>query len=98
MITIENVKKKSEAYKGEISFCDYLLHVVKYMPQQGITKESIRLEIKIMDSLEKQKMESQLSIEDSHIQYLQNKSNGMGWILREMWIVEFTETLENIKL
>jgi hypothetical protein len=98
MITIDNTKVKSEQAGKEVTFCDYLLQIAKHIPyQQGLTRENIKLELKVIDSLESQKEKEQLSIDDSYVQYLKEKELNMTWIIREKWLVEFGETLQNIK-
>lgn len=99
MITIENIKKKSEQAGVEISFCDYLLQIAKHIPpQQGITREMIKKELKIIDSLESQKDKKELSIDDSYVQLLKEKELNMSWVIRESWLVEYGEMLQDIKL
>ena len=52
---------------------------------------------KYIESLESQKKEEKLSIDDSYVQYLKEKELNMTWIIREQWLVEFGEILQNIK-
>jgi len=97
MIKLDNIKVKHAG--TDITYCDYLLQIAKHIPpQQGITRETIKLELKVIETLESQKKEEKLSIDDSYVQYLKEKELNMTWIIREQWLVEFGETLQNIKI
>ena len=97
MITIDNTKVKHAG--TDVTYCDYLLQIAEHIPyQQGLTRENIKLELKVIETLESQKEKEQLSIDDSYVQYLKEKELNMTWIIREKWLVEFGETLQNIKI
>jgi hypothetical protein len=97
MITIDNTKVKHAG--TDVTYCDYLLQITEHIPyQQGLTRENIKLELKVIETLESQKEKEQLSIDDSYVQYLKEKELNMTWIIREKWLVEFGETLQNIKI
>ena len=99
MITIDNIKEKSKKAGIEISFCDYLLQIANHIPPNGgLTRETIKLELKIIASLERQKSEDKLLIDDSYVQFLKDKEINMTWIARESWLVEYGEILQDIKL
>jgi hypothetical protein len=97
MIKLDNIKVKHAG--TDVTYCDYLLQIAKHIPpQQGLTRETIKLELKVIESLESQKKEEKLSIDDSYVQYLKEKELNMTWIIREQWLIEFGEILQNIKI